>query len=250
VTEQRRAEGALRESEERFRLVSESSPVMLWMGDQRGKCVYLNRAQREFWGVAVEAVTSFDWNSTVHPDDREALFGPFSEGMRAQAPFAVEARYRTADGHYRLVRTDAQPRFGTGGEFLGMIGVNVDITDMRQAETALRSRTRILEVLNRTGASLAAELDLDRIVQIVTDAGVELSGAQFGAFFYNVLNDRGESYMLYALSGVPREAFSKFPMPRNTAVFHPTFSGEGVVRSDDIVRTLARAMMSDAFTTH
>jgi GAF domain-containing protein len=73
-------------------------------------------------------------------------------------------------------------------------------------------------------------------VQIVTDACTELVGAQFGAFFYNVINDKGESYMLYALAGVPRESFDKFPMPRNTAVFEPTFKGAGVVRSDDILK--------------
>ena len=92
------------------------------------------------------------------------------------------------------------------------------------------------EILNRIGARLAAELDLDKLVQEATDAAVALIHAQFGAFFYNVLNEQGESYMLYALSGVPREAFADFPMPRNTAVFAPTFKGEGIVRSDDITQ--------------
>jgi signal transduction histidine kinase/CheY-like chemotaxis protein len=91
-------------------------------------------------------------------------------------------------------------------------------------------------VLNRAGSALAAATDLYKLVQIVTDAGVQISGAEFGAFFYNVLNERGESYMLYTLSGAPIEAFSKFPMPRNTEVFAPTFSGEGIVRSDDITK--------------
>ena len=236
VTEQKRAGDALRESEERFRLVAESAPVMLWMGDQNGKCVYLNRAQREFWGVDPEAVPEFNWGPTVHPEDHEALFGPFSEAMQAQKGFSLEARFRRADGEYRTVHSTAQPRFGTGGEFLGMIGVNVDITETRRAEKALLTETRNLAVLNRTGATIAAELDLDRIVQTVTDAGVELTGAQFGAFFYNVMNEKGESYMLYSLSGVPREAFSKFPMPRATAVFQPTFRGDGIIRSDDILQ--------------
>jgi PAS domain S-box-containing protein len=101
---------------------------------------------------------------------------------------------------------------------------------------ALVEETRALETLNRIGSALAGELDLDRIVQMVTDAGVELTEAQFGAFFYNVVNDAGESYTLYSLSGVPRENFSKFPMPRNTHVFGPTFRGEGIVRSDDITK--------------
>ncbi|MBV9992241.1 MAG: PAS domain S-box protein [Alphaproteobacteria bacterium] len=93
---------------------------------------------------------------------------------------------------------------------------------------------RRLEILLRVGKEIASELDLERAVQLVTDAATELTGAAFGSFFYNVLNDAGESYMLYTLSGVPKEAFSKFPMPRNTKVFAPTFAGEGVVRSDDI----------------
>lgn len=103
-------------------------------------------------------------------------------------------------------------------------------------ETALRAEAHALQVLNRTGAAIAAKLDLAEIVQIVTDAGVELTGAEFGAFFYNLRNDAGESYTLYTLSGVPREAFSKFPMPRNTAIFAPTFAGQGIVRSEDILK--------------
>ena len=71
-------------------------------------------------------------------------------------------------------------------------------------------------------------------MQTVTDAGVELSGAEFGAFFYNVIEESGEAYRLYTLSGAPREAFEKFPQPRNTAVFGPTFRGDDPVRSDDI----------------
>jgi signal transduction histidine kinase len=65
---------------------------------------------------------------------------------------------------------------------------------------------------------------------------VELTGAKFGAFFYNALDESGESYTLYAMSGAPREALADFPMPHNTKVFDPTFKGEGIVRSDDIMR--------------
>ncbi|HEY5336977.1 MAG TPA: PAS domain S-box protein, partial [Rhizomicrobium sp.] len=99
----------------------------------------------------------------------------------------------------------------------------------------VREEARMLEILNRTGVAVAAELDLARLVQIVTDAGTELTGAQFGAFFYNTVDAEGEAYTLYTLSGVPREAFSKFPMPRNTAIFERTFRGLGTLRSDDIL---------------
>ena len=94
--------------------------------------------------------------------------------------------------------------------------------------------THRLEILNRVGAAIASSSDLESIVQIVTDAATELVGAQFGAFFYNVLDEKGESYLLYSLSGAPRSAFETFGMPRNTAVFDHTFRGLGVVRSDDI----------------
>lgn len=106
--------------------------------------------------------------------------------------------------------------------------------ERRQAAEALREQTHTLETINQVGNSLAAELDLENLVQKVTDAGTEITGAEFGAFFYNVIDDQGESYTLYTLSGVPDEAFEDFPMPRNTEVFGPTFHGEGVVRSDDI----------------
>ena len=95
---------------------------------------------------------------------------------------------------------------------------------------------RKLEVVVSTGLLLAQKLDLQAIVQSTTDAGLLLSGAQFGAFFYNVINAEGESYLLYTLAGVDRAKFDKFPMPRNTQVFAPTFEGTGVVRSADITK--------------
>ncbi|WP_343639684.1 response regulator [Roseateles sp.] len=121
-----------------------------------------------------------------------------------------------------------------GDPSAGFVKILRDRTERRQVELALVEQTRALELLNQAGAALAREGDLDKLVQTVTDVGVALSGAEFGAFFYNVVNQEGQSYMLYTLSGVPREAFSKFPMPRNTAVFAPTFLGQGIVRSEDI----------------
>src|SRR6202012_5750978 len=123
-----------------------------------------------------------------------------------------------------------------GETVVGYVKILRDRTLQRQAEEEVREERRALEILNKAGSALAAENDLQKLVQIVTDAGVELSGAEFGAFFYNLTNEAGESYMLYTLSGAPMEAFSKFAMPRNTAVFAPTFSGEGIVRPSDTTR--------------
>ena len=122
-------------------------------------------------------------------------------------------------------------------ELLARVETNLNIARTRR-ETArlLEEETQVLELLNDVGTTVAAEIDLERAVQVVTDAATRLSGAAFGAFFYNVIDDKGESYTLYTLSGAPREAFSKFPMPRNTEVFAPTFNGEGIVRSGDITK--------------
>jgi PAS domain S-box-containing protein len=123
-----------------------------------------------------------------------------------------------------------------GNKVVGFIKILRDRTEQREAEEEARAERHALEILNRAGSALALETDLQRLVQHVTDAGVALTGAEFGAFFYNVINPSGESYMLYTLSGAPIEAFSKFPMPRNTEVFAPTFSGTAIVRSDDITK--------------
>jgi PAS domain S-box-containing protein len=91
------------------------------------------------------------------------------------------------------------------------------------------------EILYRAGKVLTGELDLERVVQAVTDSAREITGAQFGALFYNLLDSElGEAFQLYTLSGAPQEAFSEFPHPRATALFGPTFRGEAPIRLDDV----------------
>jgi two-component sensor histidine kinase/CHASE1-domain containing sensor protein len=105
-----------------------------------------------------------------------------------------------------------------------------------RAAAQSEAHARELEILHQASGRLAAELDRDRLVQDVTDAGRELAGAEIGAFFYNLTDKEGESYQLFALSGAPREAFANMGMPRNTAIFGPTFRGERPVRVDDITQ--------------
>jgi PAS domain S-box-containing protein len=131
------------------------------------------------------------------------------------------------DASYRPIRDDS-------GEIIGGMAHIRDCTERTRTETALKHEGQILDTMIRTAETVTAELDLTKVVQAATDAATQVSGAQFGAFFYNVVNERGESYMLYTISGVPKEAFSRFPMPRNTEVFAPTFSGAGIVRSGNI----------------
>ncbi|MBY5333795.1 response regulator [Rhizobium leguminosarum] len=128
------------------------------------------------------------------------------------------------------------------GMVAGILCAALDVTDQVSAKRGeqialeeLRAKSEALAVVNQAGAAITAEPNIERLTQIVVDAGVTLTGAEFGAFFYNVDDGERGSYMLYALSGVDRKNFEKFPMPRNTKVFAPTFNGEGIVRSDDIL---------------
>jgi serine phosphatase RsbU (regulator of sigma subunit)/anti-sigma regulatory factor (Ser/Thr protein kinase) len=164
---------------------------------------------------------------------------------------------RDAPGHPPLPNYLAAPLIARDGSNLGLIQLShkVDESDFtaedeavivqlaQMASSAIESiellarekaaRVRA-EALQRVGAAITARLELQEIVQLATDAATELTPAQFGSFFYNVVSASGEAYMLYTLSGVPASAFAGFPMPRNTQVFAPTFGGEGTVRVDDI----------------
>jgi PAS domain S-box-containing protein len=123
-----------------------------------------------------------------------------------------------------------------GAEVIGVGVLALDVSERHQIEEGRREQIATSETLHQIGQALTSELGVERVVQVVTDAATTLTGAQFGAFFYNVLNEKGESYTLYSVAGVPREAFSKFPNPRATPVFEPTFHGTAVVRSDDITQ--------------
>ena len=181
----------------------------------------------------IDEYQGYGWSNAVHPDDVQPTIEAWDEAVRRSETFVFEHRVRRSTANGACSRSAPFQSSRPDGSVAEWVGVHTDVTEERAAEEALREETRILEALNKTGAALAAQLDLESIVQTVTDAGVELTGAQFGAFFYNVLNSSGESYMLYTLSGAHPSQFD-FGMPRNTAVFHPTFAGEGIIRSDDI----------------
>lgn len=168
-----------------------------------------------------------------HHDEEPAIIARLKRGERIEHYETVRVR---KDGARINVSLTVSPIKNPRGDVIGASKIVRDTTETHRADRALREQTEIIETVNRMGRVLAGELDLHRLVQATTDAATEISGAQFGAFFYNVLNDAGESYMLYTLSGVPREAFANFPMPRNTDIFAPTFSGEGTVLLEDVTK--------------
>jgi len=111
-----------------------------------------------------------------------------------------------------------------------------EVVRRARVEESLRDEKRVLEMVNRTGQALASTLDLETLLQAITDAGTELAGARFGAFFYNAQDERGDEMRLYTLSGAAREDVERLRSPRASAMFRPVFAGEGVVRSSDITR--------------
>lgn len=129
---------------ETYRAIIEGVPAMLWLGDAAGRCLFLNRAQREFWGVSNESISQFDWSMTVHPDDAEQLQRAFVTAMSKHESFEIEARYKRSDGVYRVLHTSARPRFSESGHFLGMSGVNTDVTEQRASEERVEVLTNEL----------------------------------------------------------------------------------------------------------
>ena len=139
------------------------------------------------------------------------------------------------DGSRLSISLTVSPLRNAQGEIVGASKIARDITERTRLLTAMREHAANTEKLNEVGALVASTLDREAIVQKVTDIATDLTHAEFGAFFYNVTDPQsGDALMLYTLSGAPREAFAKFPNPRATAVFAPTFYGEGPVRLDDV----------------
>jgi PAS domain S-box-containing protein len=142
----RAVEAELRESEERFRLMSEHAPVMIWMSDAQGGCLHLNRMLREFWGVDADKLAEFNWQDTMHPEDADAIVGQIVGALQKRMSVTIVGRYKSAlDQDFHVLETHARPRFSSSGEFLGMIGVNIDISERQRADA---QRELLLAELN------------------------------------------------------------------------------------------------------
>jgi PAS domain S-box-containing protein len=140
----------------------------------------------------------------------------------------------TKDRRLLEISLTVSPIKSADNKIIGASKIARDITERKRTEQSLREHIEIIETVNQLGQTLAAELDLHKLVQAVTDAATDICDARFGSFFYKVLNNEGESYMLYAMSGVPREVFADLPMPRDTDILAATFKAEGTVRIDDV----------------
>ncbi|MFL6757082.1 MAG: PAS domain S-box protein [Sphingomicrobium sp.] len=137
VTEQRATELALRESEERFRRIADSAPVMMWVTRLDRTRDFVNDAYAEFCGMSREEARVLDWRTRIHADDVEQVVAQSIAGEASLKPFTLEARYSRHDGEWRWLRSVSQPRFGADGQLSGFIGVATDITAEKEAEISL-----------------------------------------------------------------------------------------------------------------
>ena len=182
ITDRKRAEEALRESETRFRTMADHAPVMIWVLDEAGQLTFFNRATLKFLGLSSESAFA-DWSKALHPADRAHLAEISRSAWLARQPFETEYRIRRVDGSYRWIALQAVPRLAPDGAFLGYIGSALDITERKRAEEDLHQlsarliqlqdeeRRRIARDLHDMTAQelFALTLNLARLQQLIPD---------------------------------------------------------------------------------
>ncbi|HKW33345.1 MAG TPA: PAS domain S-box protein [Candidatus Acidoferrum sp.] len=168
ITLSKRAEASLRESEERFRLVANAAPVMIWMSGPDKLCNYFNQPWLQFTGRSIQTELGNAWGENVHSDDLSACLETYIKAFDRREPFEMEYRLRRHDGEYRWVLDRGIPRFQQDGSFAGYIGSCIDVTDRRLAEEALGDMSRkLIEAQEQERTWIARELH-DDINQRIT----------------------------------------------------------------------------------
>ncbi len=158
VTARQRADEVLRESEDRFRTMADSAPVLIWMSGPDGLCTYVNQGWLNFTGRGHADEAGMGWAAGVHPQDTERCLSAYREALDARRPFEMEYRLRRADGDYRWVFARGTPRFLPDGTFAGTIGSVMDITDRRKAEAELRRAKETAEAASRSKSEFLANM--------------------------------------------------------------------------------------------
>ena len=244
VTDERRVERALEEeqrlaSEVRFRLAAivESSDDAIVSKTLDGTIQSWNAGAQRLFGYTSEEAVGKPITLIIPPelhDEERHILRRLAKGERIDHFETIRV---TRGGERLAISLTVSPVRNARGVIVGASKIARNITERRLMEEALREETRVLHVLNNVGAGLAgARLDLERIVQVMTDAATEVSGAAYGAFFYRMQDEQGVRHVLYGLSGATREAFAHFPLPRGTTLLAPAFNGERTVRCEDVTK--------------
>ena len=246
ITERKQLEAA----SQRLAAIVESSDDAIISKDLNGVITSWNHGAERIFGYAPAEVIGKPISILTAPDrldEMPAILTKIKQGQRVEQ---YETRRRRKDGQIIDVALTVSPVRNAAGEIVGASKIARDISNRKRAEqerAQLLSREqearRTAELLNRVATRLSAQLDLEKLVQEVTDLATALVGAEFGSLFHNVTNEKGETSVLHAVSGEAREAFSDFPVPRSPELFESTFQlfeatfrGTGVVRCDDLTQ--------------
>jgi len=236
IEARRQAERERDRADSMLRTFIEAVPGVVYAKDLQGRMLLANKGTAELIGKSPELfIGKTDAEFLQDKEQAAAIMANDRRIMESGRAEQLEEQVLTPDGQPAFWLSSKAPLFDDQGKVSGLIGASVDITERKREQERARAETETLELLNQTAALLAAELDLDVLLQRVTDAATRLTGARFGAFFYNGVNAQGEAYMLYTLSGAPREAFEQFGHPRPTPIFEPTFRAGPPIRLDDVL---------------
>jgi PAS domain S-box-containing protein len=164
ITERKRAEQALRESEERFRTMANSAPTMIWISGVDKLCTWFNKQWLEFVGQTMDGEVGAGWTRNVHPDDLAECLRIYGQKFDARANFTLEYRLRHRDGGWRWIIDHGNPRYGPDNEFVGYVGCCLDVTARKRAED------RVQASLNEVN-ELKMALDEHAIVAITDPQG-------------------------------------------------------------------------------
>ncbi|MBK1441390.1 PAS domain S-box protein [Parapedobacter sp. ISTM3] len=239
VTEQKVNEIALQESVERkarLAAIVETSDDAIVSKTLQGMITSWNKAAQRMFGYTPEEAIG-QHISLIIPRARlpeeDYIIGEIRAGNRVDHFNTIRV---TKDGREIPLSITVSPLVDDDGHIIGASKIARDISAETAAQESTRRYTERLEIINSMVNSLSEDLDLHKTLQKLTDSTTALTGAKFGAFFYNETDRDGQSHVLYTLSGATPEAFKDIGMPRDTAMLHPTFSGQGAVRVDDITK--------------
>lgn len=230
ISERKRTEDAA----QRLAVIVESSEDAIIGMTVDGVITSWNEAAERMFGYRTEEIIGRTVEMLIPPERRDEEIDTISRLRAGRRIEHYETARQRKDGSLLEVALTVSPIRQLDGTIVGASKIARDITAQKASQALLVRHAQRLAILNRVTKIISRDLDLERIVQAVTDIATELAGAKFGAFFYNVMDADGESYQLYTLSGAPRAAFESFGMPRATAIFKPTFDGTEIIRSNDI----------------
>ena len=170
-------EAALRESEERFRLLADTAPSPIWLTNADGEVEFANEALATFYGVSTSGLHGHMWRQSIHPDDVPGLDEAQSEARPQRKPYGFEARFRRADGGWRWMRVTVNPRFEGQGVFRGYVGMSFDVTETRDAIAALDQQAQRQRFLLSLSDTLRELTDTDAVMAEANRALGERLGA-------------------------------------------------------------------------